>query len=605
MIGTPCEVPDPKNTTFNCLSDNSPSLIDIYAWREPSTEGKLVTIFYSMLTTLRIKNLALVTDLTLELQPGFNIITGETGAGKSIIIGALNLILGQRADRNLIRAGADQCVIEAVFESSSVEKDLDPLLDDFGLEVCEDGILILKRSIKTSGSNRQFVNGSPTTLEALQTIGELLVDIHGPHDHQSLLDGGRQLEILDAYGRLDSIRDEFSRALDHVRQLEAHKASLIIDDQTHAQQLELLRHQVHEIESAHLDPEAERELEENYERTLNASKLLEHSQNALANLNDQEGSLWDVLGTIGRSIDSLASLDARSNEIYELHQQTVHMVSELEQALSHYVDALDLDAGLLAQLEERISVLQSLKRKYGPTLEKVMQFGQQARQKLEDLDSREETLAQLNREIGIALGKLADIGAKLSQARLKVIPKLNKAVVKQLKDLGFKQSRFEVDLRTIEVRSNSGVLSSSGLDKVDFQFGPNPGEPMRPLKRIASSGEMARVMLALKSVLAEQDRVPVLIFDEVDANVGGETGRIVGIKMQEIGRRRQVISITHLAPVAASAPHHFLVEKITDGDRTISEIRSLTPKDRVNEIARMLGSGGTAAIKHAKAMLGI
>lgn len=558
-----------------------------------------------MLTTLRIKNLALVTDLTLELRSGFNIITGETGAGKSIVIGALNLILGQRADRNLIRSGADQCVIEAVFEAASIEKDLTPLLDDFGLETCDDDILILKRSIRVSGANRQFVNGSPTTLEALELIGELLVDIHGPHDHQSLLDSSRQLEILDAYGRLEPLRDEFTVMLKKVRQLEEHKASLIVDDQTYAQQLELLRHQVHEIDSAHLDPSAENELEESYERTLNASKLLELGQNALMTLNSQDGSLWDVLGSIGRSVDSLATLDQRSNDISELHQQTVHLVSELEQALSQYVDGLDLNVGLLNELEERISVLQALKRKYGPSLEQVIEFGKQARLKLHDLDSREETLAHLNSDIEKALGKLTTIGKKLTKARLKVIPDLNRSVVAELKDLGFKQSRFDANLTTSKISQNNGNVQilNSGLDRVDFQFGPNPGEPLRPLKRIASSGEMARVMLALKSVLAEQDRVPVLVFDEVDANVGGETGKIVGLKMKEIGKRRQVISITHLAPVAATAPNHFLVEKITEGDRTVSEIKELDQKGRVTEIARMLGSGGQAAIKHAESML--
>lgn len=565
----------------------------------------MVTIFYSMLTTLRIKNLALVTDLTLELRSGFNIITGETGAGKSIVIGALNLILGQRADRSLIRAGSSQCVIEAVFESASIEKDLTPLLDDFGLESCDDGILILKRSLRTSGANRQFVNGSPTTLEALELIGELLVDIHGPHDHQSLLDASRQLEILDAYGHLDPLREEFTDLLKKLRQLEEHKVALIVDDQTHAQQLELLRHQVHEIESAHLDPAAENELEEAYERTLNASKLLELGQSALSALNAQDGSLWDILGSIGRSVDSLSTLDQHSNEISELHQQTVHMVSELEQALSHYVDGLDLDAGLLNELEERISVVQSLKRKYGPSLRQVIDFAQQTQHKLSDLESREETLAHLNSDIEKLVAELSSIGRKLTKARSKVIPELNQAVVEELKDLGFKQSRFDASLTSIKVNPTSGELKfhSSGLDKVDFQFGPNPGEPMRPLKRIASSGEMARVMLALKSVLADQDRVPVLVFDEVDANVGGETGTVVGLKMQEIGKRRQVISITHLAPVAATAPYHFMVEKISEGDRTVSEIRELNQKDRVAEIARMLGSGGEAAVRHAKAML--
>ena len=565
----------------------------------------MVTIFYSMLTTLRIRNLALVTDLTLELRPGFNIVSGETGAGKSIIIGALNLMLGQRADRSLIRSGAEQSVVEAVFEVKSIQSLLDPVLDDLGLEPCEEGILILKRSIKTAGANRQFVNGSPTTLEALEHVGQFLVDMHGPHDHQSLLDGARQLEILDAYGNLESLRRSFEDCLVELRKLEDHKASLFVDEQTYAQQLELLRHQVREIESAQLDPEAEEELETNYERTLNAAKLLELGQGALYALNEQEGSLWDISGSIGRAIDSISSLDARGSELHELHQQCTQSVADLEQALSNYVDGLDLDPGMLHEMEERISVIQSLKRKYGPTLEQVIEFGKKAASKLEEMESREETLAHLNADIEKQASKLSIAGKKLSKARLALIPDLNKAVVAELKDLGFKQSRFDASLKTIPIRSKTGQLqaNSTGLDKIDFQFGPNPGEPMRPLKLIASSGEMARVMLALKSVLAEQDRVPLLVFDEVDANVGGETGKVVGEKMKQIGQRHQVICITHLAPVAAAAPYHFLVEKIEKEGRTVSEINELTNQDRVVEIARMLGSGGKAAIKHAKALL--
>lgn len=558
-----------------------------------------------MLTTLRIKNLALVTDLTLELRSGFNIVSGETGAGKSIIIGALNLILGQRADRSLIRSGADQSVVEAVFEVASIKPLLDPVLDELGLEPCEEGALILKRSIKAAGANRQFVNGSPTTLEALEHIGQFLVDMHGPHDHQSLLDGARQLEILDAYGNLEPLREAFGGHLDALRQLETHKASLFVDEQTYAQQLELLRHQVREIESANLDPEAEEALEATYERTLNAAKLLEMGQGALYALNEQEGSLWDISGSIGRSIDSIAALDPRGTELHELHQQCTQSVSDLEQALSKYVDGLDLDPGMLHELEERISVLQSLKRKYGPSIEQVIEFGRTASDKLEELESREETLAHLNADIEKQMSKLSAAGRKLTEARQAVIPRLNKAVVGELKDLGFKQSRFDATLVTHSIRSKSGQLqaSGSGLDKIDFQFGPNPGEPMRSLKLIASSGEMARVMLALKSVLAEQDQVPLLVFDEVDANVGGETGKVVGEKMKQIGQRHQVICITHLAPVAAAAAHHYLVEKIEKEGRTVSEINVLKPKARVDELARMLGSSGKAAIKHAKALL--
>jgi DNA repair protein RecN (Recombination protein N) len=558
-----------------------------------------------MLTHLRIKNLALVTDLSLELRSGFNAITGETGAGKSIIMGALNLILGQRADRNQIRSGADQCVVEAVFETNDLHQDFEMMLDDLGLEPCEEGLLMLKRIIRTAGANRQFVNGSPTSLDALQSIGHHLVDMHGPHDHQSLLDGGRQLDILDAYGNLQSLRRAFSDCMGSLRALEQHKASLVIDEQTYVQRLELLRYQVREIEGAQIDLTAAEALELDYDRLMNAAKLLEMAQGALHALNAQEGSLWDLTGNIGRFIDSLTSLDPRGAEIGAMHQQMVYHISELEQALSHYVDGLELDPAMLHEMDERLSALQSLKRKYGPTLEQVLEFGREASSNLQDLETLESTLAQLNADIDQQNVALETAGRRLSKARSKVIPSLNQAVRKELNNLGFLKGRFDIQLKSSELCTKDGhtVCHSTGLDQVDFLFGPNAGEPMQSLKLIASSGEMARVMLALKTVLAEQDQVPVLVFDEVDANVGGETGNVVGQKMQEIGHCRQVICITHLAPVAAAASFHFLVTKKQQGQRTVSEIMALDFDGRVTEIARMLGSGGPEALSHAKAML--
>ncbi len=559
-----------------------------------------------MLTTLRIKNLALVDDLTLELSEGLNIITGETGAGKSIIMGALNLILGQRADRSLIRSGADQCVIEAVFQvGGEILPVLESILEAWGLEPCQDQTLFLKRSMRTSGANRQFVNGSPTTLEALAQLGDYLVDMHGPHDHQSLLDGGRQLQILDAFGKLEGHRQAFGEPLKALRDLQEQKASLVVDDQTYLRELELLRHQVREISQAQLSPEQAQELEAQYERHLHAAKLLELSQGALHLLNEQEGSLWDLIGTIGRNLDQIRSLDAATQSMEGIHQELANQVSELEQALSHYVDRLDLDPALLQELEEQMASIQSLKRKYGPEIEDVLRFGQEASTRLGELESRADTLAHLDSDIAKMTDQCLSAGKKLSQARSKVLPKLEKNIEQELKDLGFHQSRFSVEVQSRSLLNAQGQLqvSAQGLDRVDFQFGPNPGEPLRPLRLIASSGEMARVMLALKTVLAAQDQVPLLVFDEVDANVGGATGKVVGVKMKEIARHRQVISITHLAPVAACAAHHYRVTKEVKEERSYSAIEKLTPKERVDEIARMLGGEDEAGRKHAKAML--
>lgn len=551
----------------------------------------------SMLTTLRIKNLALVADLTLELRPGCNVITGETGAGKSIIIGALNLVLGERADRTLIRAGADSCAVEAVFDTAKQCGALAALLEEHGLEPCEDNQLVLKRIFTAAGANRQFVNGSPTTLATLGLIGEGLVDMHGPHDHQSLLHAAKQLAILDAFGGLQSPVAAFAELVRRRSVVEREKAALIVDEQTYAQQLDLLRHQVQEITAAKLRPEEEAEVEAEHHRASNAARLLELSQAALNTLDGEEGSLLNQLGTLGRTLQELLRVDASQTASAQAHEQIVASVRELQADLSRYADRVDLDPARLAQLEERLNVIHSLKRKYGTSLAEVIAFGTAAQAKLHSLEQRDAELARLNDALAKLDVELARAGRDLTAARRKVIPKLSKAVTRQLQDLGFQQSELGVALTA------TATPTASGCDAVEFQFAPNPGEPARPLRAIASSGEMARVMLALKTVLAAEDEIPVLVFDEVDANVGGETANAVGDKMRQIARARQVLCITHLPPVAAAADTHYVVTKQVRDGRTLTDIQPLTQPQRVEELARMLGGQGEAARKHAQALL--
>jgi DNA repair protein RecN (Recombination protein N) len=554
-----------------------------------------------MLTTLRIKNLALVSDLTLELQPGCNAITGETGAGKSIILGALNLVLGERADRSLIRSGEESCAVEAVFDVKKLRAPLKSFLEENGLEPCEENQLVLKRTFTANGTNRQFINGSTTTLATLATIGEWLVDMHGPHDHQSLLHPAKQLLILDAFGRLEPDRAAFGELVRHRAVMENKKSALIVDEKTYAQQLDLLRFQVQEISAARLQPDEDKSAEEEFNRASNAAKLLQLSQTALDALSESESSLLTQSGAVGRVLAELQRVDAGAANLVELHSQATETLRELQSAVSHYADRVDVDPARLAELEERLNLLHSLKRKYGASIAEVIAFGDDAKQKLQSLESRDTELARIN----AVLEKLEPIilaaGKKLSATRKKVIPQLAKAASKQLEDLGFKQSKFDVEISPAEI-------SESGVDAVEFQFAPNPGEPAKPLRAIASSGEMARVMLALKTVLAAEDEIPVLIFDEVDANVGGETAHAVGEKMKQIAARRQVLCITHLPQVAAPADAHYVVTKQIREGRTISEIRLLDKKSRVTELARMLGApgGGTqgdAARKHAEALL--
>jgi len=559
-----------------------------------------------MLTTLRIKNLALVDDLTLELQPGYNVITGETGAGKSILIGALSLVLGERADRGLIRAGTDSCSVEAVLDISRLRGRLGPLLEQNGLEPCQDDQLFLKRSFNASGTNRQFVNGSPTTLNVLAELGEWLVDIHGPHDHQSLLHPAHQLAILDSFGDLEQQRGNFAALVRRRGELETEKRDLIVDEKTYGQQLELLRFQTNEITSARVQLDEDQQIEQDYVRASNSARLLQLGQAVLEVLSDNEASVLAQAGTLGRLLQELQRVDSSAGGLVELHGQSVSLLQDLRAAVSRYADRVELDPARLQQLEERLNLLQALKRKYGGSLARVVAFGEEAGEKLAKLEQRDERLSRINAELEQLDAELLSVGKALSAKRRKLIPQLGKAVSQQLAELGFKQSRFEIGLSTLEesqVKLQPGQLTQRGLDALEFQFAPNPGEPIRPLRAIASSGELARVMLALKTVLAAVDQVPVLVFDEVDANVGGETAGVVGDKMRQIALKRQVLCISHLPQVAAAASAHFLVSKEIHGGRTISRIVLLDRKDRITELARMLGGQTEAARKHAQALL--
>jgi DNA repair protein RecN (Recombination protein N) len=559
-----------------------------------------------MLTTLRIRNLALVADLTLDLEAGCNAITGETGAGKSILIGGLNLVLGERADRTLIRSGADSCSVEAAFDVSRVSPALPRLLEEHGVEPCEDGQLLLKRSFSAAGTNRQFVNGSPVTLPVLAAIGEWLVDIHGPHEHQSLLHPSRQLAILDAFGGLEPARTAFASLLERFNALERQKRELIVDERTYAQQLDLLRFQTGEIAAAGFKPDEEEKLEEEHRRASNAARILELGQAAQETLSEGESSVLSQARAFGRALHELEKLDAGFSSMVETFGQGLEILKDVQDQLSRHLEKVDVDPARLASLEERVNLLGSLKRKYGATIDEILGFGTNAAEKLRSLEQRDAELARINSELGDLRKELWSLAKALSDKRGKVVPKLRREVCKQLEDLGFAQSRFDAPLTTLQQSATEDpkfVFNSSGIDSAEFLFAPNPGEAARPLRAIASSGELARVMLALKTVLARQDEVPVLIFDEVDANVGGQTARAIGDKMRQISRDRQVICITHSAHVAAPASAHFLVSKHVRDGRTVSEVVRLKEPQRVTELARMLGGPVEAARRHAEALL--
>lgn len=555
-----------------------------------------------MLATLRIKNLALVPDLTLELRPGFNVITGETGAGKSVILGAIQLLIGQRADRTLIRSGADSCVVEGVFQTGRSGVRIAPFLEENGLEPCANGELMLRRSFTTAGANRQFVNGSPTSLATLAVLGSWLVDLHGPHEHQSLFQPSRQLEILDAFGGVLPLREAFALRLRERQQLDRERASLLGDDGDHAARIDRLRFQVREIAEARLTPDEEASLQADHQRAAHAARLAELAAAARGALSEADDSMLAQGGRVGRLLQEMQRLDGSVETWVQLQSQAVEVLRELQAGIARYADQLELDPSRLATLEERLDLIQSLKRKYGGSLASILEHAATARRELEALESRDEVLAQLETRRHALEADLRRAGAALTAARERLIPRLRTAVTRELAALGFRQGSFDVLLKTTALEA--GEPGCFGLDSVEFQFAPNPGEPALPLRAIASSGEMARVMLAVKTVLAREDDVPVLVFDEIDANVGGATARVVGEKLRSLATEHQVLCITHLAPVAGQGDAHYLVTKDVRAGRTESRITELDPAARTEEIARMLGGVTEASRRHAEELLG-
>ncbi|HNQ88999.1 MAG TPA: DNA repair protein RecN [Verrucomicrobiota bacterium] len=560
-----------------------------------------------MLSTLRIRNIALVADLTWELAPGYVAITGETGAGKSILIDALGLVLGGRADRTLLRSGAENGSVEAVFELPGSRAAQGEWLGANGLEAAPDGLLVLKRTITAAGANRQYVNGAPTSLAILSRIGDGLVDFHGAHEHQSLLHPARQLAILDAFGGLEDEVKAVREGVLRRQSLDRALAESGGDERTQLQRLDLLRFQAQEIEAAQLRPEEEQELDAEYTRAHNAARLLDLAEMARQGLSDDEGSVRARMGEVGRLLRELGRLDPGAEGFCGLLDQAGGVLQDLERELSRYRDRIDIDPARLQALEDRLNLIQSLKRKYGSTVAEVLRYGALAREELAGIEGRAGSRARIEAEREALNQTLIAAGHALSKRRQAVIPRLVRHVLRQLQDLGFRQSRFDILLAGAPPAADAeGVPAGPGLtgfDGLEFQFSPNPGEPMQPLRAIASSGELARVMLALKTVLAAEDNVPVLVFDEVDANVGGETANVLGVKMRQIAGRRQVLCITHLAPVAARASAHYAVTKHVRDGRSVTEIEQLDREGRIRELARMLGGASAAARRHAEALV--
>ncbi len=549
----------------------------------------------AVLTLLRIKNLALVEDLEWQMEPGFIAVTGETGAGKSIIIGALQLLLGDRADKSLIRTGADLCTVEAVFSGRDLQK-LNPQLVESGIEPC-DNDLILKRTLSSTGTNRQFINGSPTTLSILKNLGDELVDLHGPHDHQSLLSPDKQLRLFDSFTRAQKQLEEYQNFYRQLQALIAEHAALNTAETAREQELDLLRHQVAEVNSANLVADEEEEIEKRYKLGSNSKRLIELAGAVANKLSEADESILSQLAETQRLLRELEKIDGSIAQFSSAHAASVVELTEIARALSSYAEKLDLDPEQLATIEERVSLFETLKRKYGGSIAEVIAFGERAEERMRKIEGRDIELERLAKEIENVRAKMNRAGEALRKLRVKAAPKLSENIRRTLRELGFRQSEFEARLSALD------QPRPDGFDSMELLFSPNPGEPLKPLRAIASSGEISRLMLAIKSALASQDAIPLLVFDEIDTNVGGEIAHAIGAKMQTLGHDHQVICITHLPQVAATASSHFIVTKDVSRGRTFSNLREVTGKTRQEEIARMLGGKSESALKLASSLL--
>jgi DNA repair protein RecN (Recombination protein N) len=553
-----------------------------------------------MLTEIRIRNLAIIESVNLPLAAGFNVLSGETGAGKSIIVGALGLLIGERASSDLVRTGADKATVEGVFDIAA-RTDLLAALDARGIEC--DGTVVLKREVPAGagGRARAWINGSPVTAGVLAEVGRLLVNVHGQHEAQALLAAEAQQAILDAFGEADAERRAVTTA--HAALVEAREAigALRTRRDEAAKRADWLAHVAKEIADAALVEGEEERLSEEARRLTHAEELRALASELTTALEDGDEGTLGRLGHLQKPLASLQRIDPATARLQELFDAAWYAVEEFARAAQGYADAIELDPDRLEELERRRDLIFRIVKKYGGSVASAIAQGREARGELDLLDTAVLDLRGLEGRVKEATVALDTAAAKLSAKRARAAAALAKAVEAQLPDLGMPDGRFMVELTR---RTEPGP---SGAEDVEFRVALNVGHDARALARVASGGELARVMLALKTILARVDRVPTLIFDEVDAGIGGRTGLMVGDAMRDVAHHHQVFAITHLPQIAARAHHHIVVRKAAKGGVTTSDVSVVTAEDRVNEVARMLGGDAESATsrEHARELVAV
>ncbi|HIC88717.1 MAG TPA: DNA repair protein RecN, partial [Anaerolineae bacterium] len=559
-----------------------------------------------MLTELRIRNFAIIEELHLTFEPGLNVLTGETGAGKSIIVDAVSLLLGGRALEEMIRAEADRAELEGVFLlPPTVAVELNPILEQNGLEG-EDGVLILAREIRRSGHNVARVNGRAVTVSFLAEIGNRLVDIHGQGEHLSLLRVREHINLLDRYAGLAGLRAQVAGAVRKLNRVRSDLAALRRDERELARRIDLLTFQVEEIRSAGLQPGEEAELEAERRRLANAEQLIELTAEVAELLNESAGERPSAVDLVGEAVSALTRLIRLDPDLAPRLEQAELLadgLAELAREVVHYRDGIEFNPHRLNEVEERLELIFNLKRKYGDTIEEILAFGEAAQAELDQISHAEERLVELESEEERLLREIGELGEQLSLARQEAAERLSAAVEAELADLRMDKARFGVKITQREDPSGAYVgerrlaFDRTGIDRVEFLVSANPGEPLRPLARVASGGEASRLMLALKTVLSHADAIPTLIFDEIDVGIGGRVGGVVGRKMWLLSRaqnmnqasrvQRQVLCVTHLPQLAAYGDLHYHISKKEREGRTVTQAARLDSEARIAELTAM------------------
>ncbi len=556
-----------------------------------------------MLVQLHIENFALIEQLELQLGPGLNILTGETGAGKSIVIDAVNLVLGGRASIEFIRAGHEKAIVEALFEFKALTALADKLAA-IGLELAEDLTLLMSRELTKAGKNICRINGRVTTLSMYREVGQYLIDISGQHDHQALLDPSKHIALLDGLG--DKAFQENKLQLNNLyresQQLGQRLNSLLNQDKERARELDLLLFQVKEIAQAKLRPGEEEELLRERQILAGAEKLAALSAEVVNQLTEgfnRQTSILDTLRTVITKVKEITAIDPSTEPLVVAIEGAYYQLQDTCGELRSYRESREDNPVRLELIEDRLDLIQRLKRKYGDSITEILAYQEQIIIRQAELENTTELISSLQAESARLAQQGASIANRLTDARQSLAAHLTECIQSELSELGMPQVRFAVNFTPL------ADWKAHGAENIEFLISPNPGEPLKPLVKIASGGELSRIMLAIKTIMAKADQTETLIFDEVDAGIGGRTAQAVGEKLARLSRDRQVICVTHSPQVSSFAETHFYIEKSVEKERTITKISKLDQGSRVNELARMLGGQSITetTIKHAQEML--